>query len=584
VSDIRTHELQTLVDSEPDKSAAAATAIQHALDELCRAGEAVTAIGAALAIPPERLAAAEAIDRLELDTPVDLHALEDLADTDLAAWFDALAPDLRLDLRLATLDADGGLPSTTLRKATGAGELVRAFCAAAEESARGDETVVELRLAIGKTRVRTAARALGTAREESSPLVPRAGVLVCYHAPALTRLMSIHTASEWERLGLASADGRALVVLCNAAGYLAGPALEILGARRPHPGRWLLISRSTWIQFEQRAREMRALHSEESVWPGVPRVLTPEHLRLQEREPGLEGVAARLATMRAELAAAFLCSTAHDEPYGALALRFAGTRPCVCHIPALPDAAGTSGGSAEQANALARLASWAYQHGSPDKLAIARESLAAELPAGRDVTLADVERAAPAAVEAAKANFVLYLRHNSAAYFQRRQQALDAVTAYAETVRKAVGDLTGEVVDAVYRTAGLLLGVVIAGLIQPTASLDVQRLACVLITGYVLFVLLFLMRARRQRYELDTADLDGRLEAMSELSISERVRLRERTIPANQLFERYFRISQAVYIGLAAAGAVYFLLLLTPLAPHIALPHAGPTPVATPPP
>jgi hypothetical protein len=37
-----------------------------------------------------------------------------------------------------------------------------------------------------------------------------------------------------------------------------------------------------------------------------------------------------------------------------------------------------------------------------------------------------------------------------------------------------------------------------------------------------------------------------------------------------------------VYICLAAAGVLYFLLLLTPLAPHIALPHASATPTVAP--
>ena len=75
--------------------------------------------------------------------------------------------------------------------------------------------------------------------------------------------------------------------------------------------------------------------------------------------------------------------------------------------------------------ALARLMTWAYQHASADKLAIARESLAHELPPGIEVSLASVEQAAIEALEAAKANFALYLHGNTAQYFQLRQQALD---------------------------------------------------------------------------------------------------------------------------------------------------------------
>jgi hypothetical protein len=480
--------------------------------------------------------------------------------------------------------ADGATQTVTLRAAAGAAGFIQALRSGADEAAsRGDEAALDARISIGKSRARSMARALLDARDTDDAVSPTSNVYVLYCSSALSRLLSMRAVPDWERLGLALPTGRVVLALCDAAGYLAGPSLEVVGVRSEGEPRWLEVSRAALRRFEERAGQQRTLHAEESVWAGAPRVLTPEHLRVEQRAPGLDAVAAGLARMRAELAAAYLASTAQDAAGtdGDLLLRFAGPRPCTCRLPSAPDAdASAAPGAAD--GSLARLAAWAYQHGSPDKLAIARECLAAELPAGGEASLAEVERVAGRALEAAKANFVLYLRHNSAAYFQRRQQALDAVSAYAETVRKAVGDLTGEVVDAVYRTAGLLLAVVIAGLIQPAVSLDVQRLACMVLTAYVLFVLFFLMRSRRQRYELESADLDGRLGAMTELSTSERERLRGRAAAANALFERYFRLSQAVYVCLAVAGALYFVLLLTPLAPHIALPHASPTPTAAP--
>jgi hypothetical protein len=170
-------------------------------------------------------------------------------------------------------------------------------------------------------------------------------------------------------------------------------------------------------------------------------------------------------------------------------------------------------------------------------------------------------------------NLALYLRGRSLAYFQARQQAEDAVSAYTLGVRKGVSDLTTDVVNNVYATVGLLVGVVIAGLIQPRDSLPVQRLGAALYTAYVAFVLCFLLRARWQRYRLERAEVAGRLAAMEELSETERSRLRAQAGAADTHFEAYFALSRRIYIALACLGALYFLLLLTPLGPHVALPH-----------
>jgi hypothetical protein len=236
---------------------------------------------------------------------------------------------------------------------------------------------------------------------------------------------------------------------------------------------------------------------------------------------------------------------------------------------------------------LARLMTWAYQHASADKLAIARESLAHELPPGTEVSLASVERIAEEALEAAKANFALYLHGNTTQYFQLRQQALDMVSGYAAGVRKAVSDLTSDVVDNVYRTIGLLIGVVIASLIQPALAVTVQQIAVFVYIAYLLFLAYFLLGARYRRFELEAGDLETRLKAMPELSERERSALRSEAGAADQYFYRYFRWSRLLYLALAAGGALYLLLLFTPLAthlplvtgPHFTAPSATPSPV-----
>lgn len=562
------------------------------LAELARIGETVSELAAALGVPLDRLGRSEALDRVELDTALPVEALAAWEPAACARWFVALGDDLRLDLRLTGSDAEESGPVCTLRVGRSPEAALASFVSAAEIAAKtaSDDVQIEIRLGLAKSRATGLVRDLLALRSGGpTPSSPLGGTraVVFYTTPAWNRLVTFSALADWERLGILRDDCRTVVVLCESAGYLAGPALEVLGARQAEEPRWLAPSPAAWRRFQQRAHEVRGLRDEEGNWPSAPRTLTPAHLNLESRQPGLDATERRLAALRAALAAAYLASSVQSASGSAHMLRFAGARPATCSIGEIPAESARSSRpspsripakTAESAfpdaapaawDALARLATWAYNHASPDKLAIARECLARELPAGRDVTLAEVAAAASAALEAAKANFVLYLRHNSERYFRVRQQALDAVSTYTAGVRKAVSDLTGDVVNNVYRTVGLLAAVVIAGLIQPSLSLAVARLAAGLYTLYIVFVLTYLISARERHYYLETADLDARLAAMPELSESERRRLRTQPSPERAYFERYFLLSRAIYIALAALGLLFFLLLWTPLGAHL---------------
>src|SRR5258708_14084204 len=89
------------------------------LADLRGRGRAIAALGQALGLTPERLAGAEALDRLELATSMALDALEGLDTGELAAWFAALGDDVRLDLRLLGLEAPSPPPAGTLRRGAG---------------------------------------------------------------------------------------------------------------------------------------------------------------------------------------------------------------------------------------------------------------------------------------------------------------------------------------------------------------------------------------------------------------------------------------------------------------------------------
>ncbi len=561
----------------PSQQSSELTAQQTCVQRLRAFGETVAQIGDGLGLTAERLAAGESPDRLELTATLAIDDLLDRSDTLLGQvdnWFTTLGDDLALDLELTGLDPDAASVTAALR----AGRSIRAALAAFVSEAhtiaetQGPDVGVDLRLTIGKTLALAETRALSASRPEWLGQPEALALTTCavfYHVAAWNRLIALGTIPLWERRGLARIDGRAFVVVCDAPGYLAGVALEVIGADDAQPMAqaipWLTISRAAWRRFVERDMQMRRLRAEEGNWAGAPHALTSERLHAHLRRPGLETTAQRLATMQAGLAAAYLANSVEGTfDSEALTLRFAGARPAICKLP-LRLGADTDM-SALSEGALAHLAAWAYRDGVPDKLAIARECLGAELSAGAQVTLAQLEQVAPQALEAAKANFTLYIRHNTAQYFTLRAAAQDAVATYSETVRKAVSDLTGDVVDNTYRTLGLLVAAVIADLLEPSVSLVLLRIALVISVAYIALLIGVVLRARWDRFTLEKAALRERLDNMPELTATERGRLLQPTEQADAHFRRYFRQSVMVYSALGALGALAFILLWTPLA------------------
>ncbi|HLY30571.1 MAG TPA: hypothetical protein VKQ36_06060, partial [Ktedonobacterales bacterium] len=514
----------------------------------------VAQIGDELTLTTDRLAANESLDRLELTTTLnidDLLAREETLLAQVNGWFATLGSDLALDLALTGLEPDALPVNAALRIERSPQAALQGFLASARAVAetQGADVGASVRLTVGKTQTLLAAQALCASRPEwlGQPEAQELTTLaVWYHAAAWNRLITLGTLPLWERRGLARADDRTLVVVGDAPGYLAGLALEVVGLADSREETtaipWLPVTRAAWRRFVERDAQMRQLRGEEGSWASAPTVVTPERLRVTLRQPGLEVTAERLATLQAGLAAAYLANNVEGALEGSSAhevtLRFAGARPAVCRLPLRPDSAEDTDATAYQEGALARLTAWAYRDGTPDKLAIARECLSGELAAGAQVSLAQLERVAPQALEAAKANFTLYIRQNTAQYFSLRAAAQDAVASYSEATRKAVSDLTGDVVDTTYRTLGLLVAAVIADLLQPAVSLALIRIALAIYLLYVALLIGVVLRARWDRFTLEASALRARLDAMPELTEAERTRLRQPAGLADLHFRR----------------------------------------------
>lgn len=569
------------------------TAADLALDTLRQMGESARALGLALGFSQDALAGAESFDRVEGETNRTVAEISDLTGAPVKAAFALFGADLELDLALAGLDPEMDPIFAELRAGRDPMRALTDFRAAAEGvyATQGESVSVDVRLRLGKSAALAQAQRLAPGR--AAPGAPPEAAVSCvvfYTEAALRRLLSPRAAPLWRDRGLGGEERRALVALCEGTGYLAGVALEIIGAAGPVPNDWLAVAPQAWRRFLARVGQARALRDGESAWSGLDLPFMPDHLRVVARMPGLEAVAERLAELRAAVAVCALASDLSADGAAAL-MRFAGTRPAALRLDLASaltlgpeDAAaavnahpGTEGAS----EPLVALADWAYRDASPDRLAIARDALGRELPVAADVALATVRAAAGPALAAAQANLALYLRGSAERYFQARSAAQAAISAYADATRKAVTDLTGDVVDNLVKTVGLIAGVVIASLIQPSVSRPVATVAALLYVAYVIFIIVYLLRARHARYVLERQALRANLAAMSELTRDERRMLRAPAEAASALFERYERYTFWIYVALAIAGGVALILIQTPLWPALPAPHAT-APTATP--
>ena len=545
------------------------------LDLLRRMGEAVAQMQSLLQAGPDAAGSvAESADRLVLGARPAIGAFVEGVEREQAAlpgWFRLFQDDLEIDLRLDGLDPDAEPVNASLRADGQAETRLREFLrrAKAVAATQGDDVVVDVRLTARKTHAQAAARELLATRPEyagTAEALAQTQVAVYYQTAAWNATIALRSIATWEREGWFQQGGRVLVVVCDASGYLAGIALDVIGAQAEGEPDWLVFSRAAWREFQAREQRTLRLRAEESSWPNAPVAVTFDTLRAQERAPGLDETAWRFAALREKLAVVYLASAVAVEADGRLTLRFAGARPATCALET-----GPAAGEIAHGEELARLAGWAYHSGASEALIIARECLARELKPGASHSLAEVAQAAGPALEAAKANLTLYVRRNIDQYFRLRETAQEAVAAYSDGVRKAVSDLTGTIVDDAYRIVGVLAAAVIAGIVQPDLTLFALRVATALFILYIAFVLGMVLRARWERFTLEKQALRERLDGMPELTESERAQIQRPSVESDAYFARYFRWSFWIYLTLGVLASLAFLLLWTPLAS--ALPH-----------
>lgn len=528
-------------------------------------GKAIAQLADALALPHAVFTEGEASNRLEVNREFELDEAERWDIGEILRCCNLFGADLRLRLLLKGFDATFGQLDEHWKGSELQLDDLRGFLSSARSIAdlQGDSVIVDIRITVFKAEIARAVKALISTRPEylgTADMLSKTEVQVFYHAQAWRRLLSFNALWQREQSGLNQDGGRLFIALCDVSGYWAGSALEVWGVASEGEIPWYTLSREGWQDFLENTRKTRALREEESTWGIDLGLLTPEHFEMREVQEGNGQVLDVMNKLQAGISAAYLANSVQpDRQYNNSVLRFAGPRPSQCYLPTTPVTA-VGEASDFSSKALFNLVTWAYLHGSPDKLLLARECLARELPPRADITLPELEKLAVQVLDVAKANFAIYLRNNTAQYFQSRQQALDAVSAYASTVEKTVTDLSSDLVDNLYKDLGVAAAAIAAALIQPGARAFVIVAAIFVHVVYLLFVRFYIMPIRFNRYQNERTSLDDRLAKMSELSDDERTKIRAIAQNAETDFEASYVRTGWAYIVFCLVGTLFIVV------------------------
>lgn len=573
--------LEASPESRPEQQASSAFA--GVAQELRACGDVLADIAAALEVGTSRLGQLESVEQVEILGALPVEAFLAWDPQRISSWFTVLDTDLKLTMELDGLDTASLAPEVVLVAGQQPSELFERFLEHVQAvlGAQGNDLQISVRVSIRKVHARERAATLLSRRPDylgAPEMVAQTKVLVFYSSSAWLRLLSLRAIWDWEAEGIVEDERRLFVVLCDAAGYAGGIGLEVLGAAVPDDVRWVSLTRASWRQFLARARKIRLLHREESYWATAPKILTPEHFRVEERNPGLGQSQGLLTGACSALSAAFMANTVFGSLDQGLTLRFAGGRPCTCILTASTYSAAFLLAQQRQ-DGISELARWAYAQPSAERLLIARESLACELPPGGIVALQELDTTAAGALDAARANLAMYLRRSTKQYFQVRQQAVDAVHTYAKSVRKSIADLTTDLVNNLFKTGSLLVGILIANLVNPAATVEVRRFAAAAYVVYLGFILCYVMPARWHRYQREAESVGKELDVISELGSSERKRIRQIATADDDDFETYFWRTVIGYAVMCFFGIVFIAATLTG-APASVPPHvvSSPTP------
>jgi hypothetical protein len=447
-----------------------------ALDEL------VACLWSPGTVPSGRLEKQESVAALKFGNS--LGSLDKIRQPDLDHWFDRFQDALTLTF---DLPAEEGGPQALQKTLTLARHVRADLDEIAGESTKYSRPV-EITVTLKKN-------LLGERLQATLGVEDRLRVLPFFFAASLKQILSGMDFRSFEQDFLVDPDGskihdRLLLLVADAGGQLRGPFLAILG--NDQPGRAEAFARTRAPLGKLAAA--RELMQAKCNWIGVerPKILTPHFFRLGPADPsgGLEENRGELLRLQNELSLPFLADRTTSGDAG-LEVIFEGKSSVKIPI-----------GQERTSAAPYRLYHWVYldPDGGETRLEIVRRVVSSRFPSG-DGSFEVLVASGPELLSECVVQLQVLIDGKLTESFERRERVDKLVREYADETRKQIASLARELVDDAYKTAGLVLGVVIAYLLEPSRGPLVLTLGAFFYAAYFLFVRLFYLPTLGQEQE-----------------------------------------------------------------------------------
>ncbi|MFN2198770.1 MAG: hypothetical protein ACK2UW_21805 [Anaerolineales bacterium] len=269
---------------------------------------------------------------------------------------------------------------------------------------------------------------------------------------------------------------RLVILLGDAQGFQSGPLLSLLGRDHWQPA--YLPAAPPPDLVEQIAAAVK-FRDQECVLDLPLKSLFPEHLHLEPGSLSSDDVAAVILRRAVELMLTCLASRTRLVS-GSLHYVFHGYKQVEVQIPP----AYPAGAEAH----LYRLYAWGYTNANNDKLNILRQIISLQLsadPGGNFLVLANN---VPYLIRTANSNFEFFRKRSIALYFENRLKVSDYLRKFNQAIGTAIKELTNNLVGDLYKTVGVVIGALIAALVDPNRTLMIVRLSAGLYAMYILLV------------------------------------------------------------------------------------------------
>ena len=162
-------------------------------------------------------------------------------------------------------------------------------------------------------------------------------------------------------------------------------------------------------------------------------------------------------------------------------------------------------------------------------------------------------------LKSAKSNFQFFLKRSVELYFDKRIKVSEFLHKFSEEVSKSISGVTTELVNDLYKTIGIIVGVMIAGLVDPPKMPIIVHWTSLLYFIYIIFILVLLLPSRYLSFRGNVLEFEHNKVELCDVLLEEEIETIEGgTFKRNRLI--FLITFTLINMGYSIVGMIAFLI------------------------